>query len=790
MDYSAVERLEAVSNYGAHRHLVDQFVQTRKLVVQGECLTGEDMEEIVLGDKTKPGSMHSILSKIKAPPLYQVEDGNTLTYEITSDASVKTLTGTKFEKNSKAESVEVGNRPWHVNWLPRHMRADEQKYFKTDIMADGNKAGSYASELTNLIGTVSAGQIDKSTTSGIMVRKIEGTDLRHLMIKGVLYLQFLVHMYTIKHGEINIGAFDAKSKPVPHDYILTSIHDGSKIIVNREVLTVETNTILRLCAAQYPVMVAEGMRTKYTNIHMMADELSIVSFPNSTGVNISPGLVLHPERWWEGLCNVAAVMGGVRDLCFAVNYAMGWPDAYDIMRQEGLRVNGSFDLNVPLSRSIDTLFGDSNLRRVDVIAKNTNKICSSSMIILNKIVGASIVGLALDTIDDFGLMDDKIYGAGLANSELAHGVLLDFGIGIGGVDCFVDEIMTRHGKYDCPRGVKYRDIFTDWPRLIHSGYRRHGDWQPVVLDCVEVGLFGPRSGGLKMGLLSETWRPLTFTSDDVNYTHNGAKSWEVSAWCVLNGFYERNWLFVGPFIASKVGMGPVERVFSETRFSIAGQYELTGNGISVTRVWGKKGCWKDKSDRFEMNDYYQGAFTLLEGVFTPPINTTEEIIEPIDTTQARSTSTLRHQPKTTPIDIDIRDESERPIDEVIDGTLGEEVFFEIVKSGENLEDVVEGFGPTMQHNVKLMLPTTNEQRVLWCSLEPDNERTTQVLVLVAEQACHLVVPTGKKFGAIDVHCEKKAVFSTKWSQIPREHVDNLIFEAKPRSIRKVAMPDG
>jgi hypothetical protein len=373
---------------------------------------------------------------------------------------------------------------------------------------------------------------------------------------------------------------------------------------------------------------------------------------------------------------------------------------------------------------------------------------------------------------------------------LARGVLLDFGIGLGGVDCLVSEIISRHGKYDCPRGVKYRDLFIDWPKIIHNGFRRHGDWQPVTLDCVEVGLFGPRQAGLRMGLLSNAWRPLSFTTGDTNYTHNGAKSWEISAWCVLNGFYNRKWLFVGPFIASKIGMGPVERVFSETRFTIAGQYELTGNSISVNKVWGKRGCWKDKTDRFDVNDYYHGAFSLLEGVFEPPTAAVLEVIEPIDTTKERSTSTLRHQPKTTPIDIDIRPESDLPIDEVIDDKLGEELFFDVVLSGENLNDIIEGYGANMEHNVKLMMPTADNKRVLWCTLEPDNVKQSQILVLIADQQCHLVVPGERKIGAIDVHCEKRAVFSAKVSQLDREHIDNIVLEAKPRSVRRVVSVGG
>jgi len=788
MDKSAVEYLDQVSKFGAHRAKLDSFISGKKLVKAGVEMTGLQVEDKVLGNNADVYSMHSVLLKVSAPPLYQLTNTNTLRWNIHNDIRAITITGTKYERATTEQSLYIGDRAWHVNWYTQMARASGQKNFRSDMLADGNKSGSYLREITNLLPTIAAGQVDKSTTAGLMIKKSIGNDIKHLMIKGVLYQQFITHMYMIRESGIRIGRFNRSTLPVPKDYITSGVRDGADLIVLRECLSVETNTVLRLCAAQYPIMGRTNGRSKYTNIHLENDNLRVVTYNPDGMLNITPGLVLHPERWWEALCSLATTLGALDDLCYAYNFVIGWPSCYDIMSVENLRTSASYHLPVEKSHGIETLLGDGPLRKVDVLTDNTNKLASCSMLLLDYIVGSSNMGVILDNIDDAGFADRDTYGDNLARSEIALGVKCDMGIGTGSVDDRISvEMLHRHNKVGVPIGPHYGEVLDAWSRIISRSYRINSDWQPNRLNIVVCSQFGPRTRGFKMGALANVGQALSFNMGDANYTKHGEKSWEISAWCVIYGFHNRKWLFVGPIIANKSGVGPVFRVFDESKFTIGGKYEPSSCNISLEDIHGKRGLWKTKSDNVGYNDYYQGAFNLLEAVFSPLHKeiVDEDIRVEEKVEEARKETTLRHQPKSVPIDISIIPD-DKSVDELVGDGSDDDEFYEIVSEGNNISDVVPDFGEKMAQNVRLGLPSNEPGKMHWCVLDCDNQSANTETVIISDNKCYLTALKPPGPGRFQCH-SRKPIIHEKLNLLDPTHVGNIVLTAKLGSIKK--LPD-
>jgi len=757
-------------------------------VISGVKWKGEELDNFVLGNQSIPGTMHNVLSKIRAPPLFMytptvgenVSGATLLRYHLTTDATVSGRTGVKNERNTRVKSVGLGDVPWHVDLHASPPTMEEMNSFRSDVIGDGNKAGSYTKELTSLLGTVAAGQIDKSTTAGIMLRKMYGDDIRHLMVKGVLYQMLITHMYTLGTPDVVMGQVGNTTHLVQRDYLISGIQDAAALVVDREVLSVETNTVLRICASRYPVMSAPGHRTKYTNIHMEQDDLRITSYFPDKALSMNPELVLHPERWWNSLCNLATTLGRLDDLAYAYNFILGWPDAFDIFRAEGLVVSGGYHLPFPLSRGTNTLFGDTVLRCVDVLQGNTNKLASSSLIILNRIIGSSIAGLMLDIIDDLGLCDSEIYGAALARSELANGVRLDMGLDLEySHNNYHKELMIRHGKRGSLSSRRFTDMLDAWPGVIHHSYARHGDWIPHSVDCQEAAMFGKRVFGVRMGLLSSVGDNLSFSISDTNYTRNGEKSWEISAWCVLNGFMERRWLLVGPIIASKAGVGPIEAIFCESRFTIGGTYTLDGQGISVPRVRGKKGIWKSASDRLDINNYYQGAFSLLQGMFIPQQRAREE--EPIvdEEVQARRQTTLRHQPVVQPVDIEVRPSVDTPISERLAESLGQEENFEVIAASPDISKLVPEFSEAMNFDINLGIPSDDKSSMMWCTILGEEHK--EVKNVIAGDGLFRLVEKKESPGAATIRTYTKVRDVTK-AKPGDDALRQILHEARQRPV--------
>lgn len=782
-----MEYLDQISKFGAHRSKLDAFISAKKLVKAGMEMSGTEVEDRVLGSSSHAYSMHSVLLKISAPPLYQLTNANTLRWNIHNDVRANTITGTKYERATTEQSLYIGDRAWHVNWYSQMTRASGQRNFRSDMLADGNKSGSYAREITNLLPSVAAGQVDKSTTAGLMIKKSVGNDIKHLMIKGVLYLQMITHLYMIRESGVRVGRFNRGTLQIPKDYITSGIHDGADLIVLRECLSVETNTVLRLCAAQYPVLSRVTGRSKYTNIHLEADNLKVVTYDPNNALNISPALVLHPERWWEALCSLATTLGALDDLCYAYNFVIGWPSYYDILSVENVRVSASYILPVSKSHGIETLLGDGPLRRIDVLTGNTNKLASCSMLILDYIVGSSSLGVILDNIDDAGFADRDTYGDNLARSEIAMGVKCDMGICTGSLkDRLIIEIQYRHSKVGVPIGAHYGVVLDNWSRTIGRAYRTNSDWQPNRLNIVVASQFGPRTRGFKMGALASVGSTLSFCMGDANYTKQGQKSWEISAWCVIYGFHYRRWLFVGPIIANKSGVGPVFRVFDESRFTIGGKYEASSCNISVEDIHGKKGLWKTKTDNMNYNDYYQGAFNLLEAVFSPLHKeiVDEETKKDEKTEQARKETTLRHQPKTVPIDISILPD-DKSVDELVGDGSDDDEFYEVVAEGSTITDIIPDFGNVMTKNVRLGVPSTEPGKMHWCVLDCDQSNAITQTVIISDNKCYLTEL--KPPGPGRFQCQaKKPMIHEKLSLLDPSHIGNIVLTAKLGSIKRMS----
>jgi hypothetical protein len=380
-----------------------------------------------------------------------------------------------------------------------------------------------------------------------------------------------------------------------------------------------------------------------------------------------------------------------------------------------------------------------------------------------------------------------LYGAGLARSELAQGVLLDFGLGRGNdLDALYLELRDRHGKVSCPTGPKYVTMLQDWSRIIHRSLHTTGNWEPKHIECSVVSLFGPRRSGARAGLLSSVGCTLKFDHDDINYTQNGEKSWEIVAWAVLNGFYSKRWVLVGPIIASHAGLGPVTQIFSESRFTIAGTYETHNWGVNVNGVIGKRATWKDKRDRLGINQYYEGACSLLEAAFVPGPAALVEQRERVDTQAQRATTTLRHQPAEQQIDIEVRTEEDKTIDELLQGALGDDQFYEVTAEGTLLSDVVGTFGNQMPYNVEMIVPLpSDDTRAMWCRFEPDNPNPVTKTVIVCEGGFYAVKPTTSKPGAFHFSRGKEAVIRAKVGAIDRQHIDQVVLEARRRPLRRL-----
>lgn len=785
MDPSAVELLDNVSKLGAHRHMIEDYISKKKLSKHGLHCSGADIEDGVLGSGGISTTMHGVLNKIMGPPLYQVDAGDKIRFSINRDAKVSTFTGDRFQRAEQESCIDIGDRKWKVHWTTDSPRADRMRNYRSDVLCDGNKAGSYLNEITDLIGVVAAGQIDKSTTCGIMLKKMEGVDVRHLMIKGVLYQMLITHLYTIKNEPVLVGKVDDTTYTIKRDYLLTSLQNSQGLLVNREVLNLETHTVLRLCAEQYPSIVMEGHDTKYTNIRLAKDDLKVVSYYRENGLDISYGAVLHPERWWDALLALACVLGGLEDLVYAYNFVLGWPDAYDIWHTEGRKFNGEYHLGIPKSRSVETMFADSAIRKMDTVSMGTNKLSGSNMIVLNRLAGNAIAGALLNIVDDFGFCDVDTYGDKLSASELGNGVKVDHAIhNMNRNNLYSRVIMELLGKVSVPIGSGFDNMIQQWAKTIHHSITGTGRWDTKVLKATHSCVFGRIKRGMGFGLLSNYDESMEFKQNDYNYTRDGHKSWVIAAWCVLNGYYSKGWLLTGPMIGSKGGSAPVVDVFDECRFTVPGKYLVTNWSITIGGVRGKRGTWKERNDKLEMDSYYTGAMDLIQESFRLPEDKILDKMVPEDAEEDRRRTTLRHQPKQIAVEIPVRAEFDRPVVEKIRESETpiideQEENFVIVQEGKTIKEILPDFGDTMPYTVRFGVGTSNDGKNHWCEFTGQGDAIKNVLI---SSEAYYLVERAKNGGDFKFKAIQTPLIRQKIRDIDSRMLDNVIMTAKQYTI--------